>query len=197
MNKECSDCHIIKKHFAKGLCQKCYSARRAIKLKGDNWNKVCSKCGVIYFSKWCISRAKYCKSCAYIVIVDNHRRRHRIKYGVPLEKPVLNKKRNGEGYICPQGYKWVSRPNHPNSKSKQGRIGEHTIVMSEHLKRPLRKDESVHHKNGVRTDNRIENLELWSRGQPGGQRVIDKIEFYKEFLESYGYSIIDPAKSLQ
>jgi hypothetical protein len=57
--------------------------------------------------------------------------------------------------------------------------------MGEHIGRPLTKEESVHHMNGDRTDNRIENLELWSKSQPPGQRVEDKIQWAREILALY------------
>ena len=63
---------------------------------------------------------------------------------------------------------------------------QHRVVMEEHLGRPLLTDEVVHHKNGVRTDNRIENLELWVKSQPPGQRVVDRLTDAIRTVERYG-----------
>lgn len=83
------------------------------------------------------------------------------------------------------GYVMIYKPNHPNT-TKKGYMGEHRFVMAKYLGRPLNKFENVHHKNGKRNDNRIENLELWNTMQPAGQRVEDKLKFAKEIIQLYG-----------
>jgi len=60
------------------------------------------------------------------------------------------------------GYIQIWMPEHPNAKMK-GYIHEHRLVMSNHLKRPLNSWEFVHHRNGIKDDNRIENLELMTK----------------------------------
>lgn len=73
----------------------------------------------------------------------------------------------------------------PNGYMRRGAIREHRVVMEEHLGRKLIPGETVHHKNGVRHDNRIENLELWVSHQPSGQRIEDLLSWADEIIERY------------
>lgn len=91
---------------------------------------------------------------------------------------TLSKNRTSKGYIQ------IYYPSHPNAR-KLGYVYEHTFVMSEYLGRPLHKNESCHHINGKRDDNRLENLELWIIKQPYGQRAEDLVRYAKEILETY------------
>ena len=74
----------------------------------------------------------------------------------------------------------------PESDSCKEKVMEHRYVMECYLGRKLYQHENVHHKNGVRDDNRLENLELWSSYQPSGQRVEDKLAYAYEIIKLYG-----------
>ena len=67
-------------------------------------------------------------------------------------------------HITVQGYVQVSIKNHPLFP-RLTFITEHRKVMAEHLGRSLARNEHVHHRNGDRTDNRLENLELIAAGE--------------------------------
>jgi hypothetical protein len=53
------------------------------------------------------------------------------------------------------------------------------------LRRYLVAGESIHHINGVRDDNRPENLELWTKPQPAGIRVSDAVEWARSIYDLY------------
>jgi hypothetical protein len=82
------------------------------------------------------------------------------------------------------GYIVVYRPEHPDA-AVNGYVSEHRLVMEESLGRRLDPGETVHHRNGDRADNRIENLELRLGHHGPGQSVDDLIEFSVSILRRY------------
>jgi hypothetical protein len=84
-----------------------------------------------------------------------------------------------------RGYLMVYARDHPRA-GKKGYVFEHILVVEHSLGRHLEPHENIHHRNGVRDDNRPENLELWTRPQPPGVRVSDAIAWAREILERYG-----------
>ena len=89
------------------------------------------------------------------------------------------KSRHKKGYILQY------QPQHPRSKSNGGYVFEHILIIEKFLGRFLLEGETVHHINGVKDDNRIENLELWTTNHPSGVRVEDSIERALELLKEY------------
>lgn len=87
-------------------------------------------------------------------------------------------------YKTKTGYIKIYAPNHPNCDRNEY-VLEHVLVMSKLLGRPIKKGETIHHRNGIRDDNKEENLELWTHSHPHGQRVKDVYEFCLKYINKY------------
>lgn len=201
-----------KPHLARGLCNACYQVRRADgslpTLPKVNSGQICKVDGCESDAKalgYCIPHYERFKkygdpvasaprktggvcateNCGGVVVAK----------GLCFACYTRVKKRGTTDYstkylrrfekiVDDHGYVMVPAPLHPNAR-KSKRVPEHRLVMSQYLGRPLRENENVHHKNGNRQDNRIENLELWVVTQPSGQRPQDLMKWAREILKAY------------
>lgn len=114
---------------------------------------------------------------------DMHENRLRRHGAVGPAEPSFER---GAGSINSHGYRVIYHP--PGSGNA---VLEHRHVMERLLGRALHPNESVHHKNGVRDDNRPENLELWVKPQLAGQRVEDLVAWVAETYPEYVRAALD------
>jgi len=114
----------------------------------------CWKCGeerlVGYASQWS-SAKKQCRKC-YAKVLS-------AKPGD--ENPAW---KGGAPYVDNDGYVRIYAPNHPRAQKTTGRVYEHILVAEAHFGISIARGVVVHHRNGIKTDNRPENLELTTAG---------------------------------
>ena len=98
--------------------------------------------------------------------------------------------RSLDGFVN-HGYRYVRVPPDVRYLTEgASTCAEHRLVMAIALGRPLTADESVHHRDGDRLNNSLENLELWTRWQPSGQRIEDRLDAAKALLERYAPELL-------
>lgn len=103
-----------------------------------------------------------------------------------LRSDLLSDRMSGENH-----YSWKGTPIINGKGYKEFRHGElrgvkeHRYVYEQHYNIKLKPHQNIHHINGNRLDNSIENLELWDTSQPAGQRIEDKILYYYNLIEEY------------
>lgn len=132
---------------------------------------VCEVCGK---ERWVLSprgipRFKICQRCAAKVSGEKN---HNWRGGKSLDKDkYILIKVSKDNFFFPMAI-------------KSGYIREHRLIMARHLGRLLYPWEIVHHKNGITTDNQLENLELLpSRGEHNTQLNIYILKLEKENAE--------------
>jgi len=160
----CDECRAdlpLPRPKGQGLCPSCRQKRRAAS-RSRYLENTLSACTV----EDCDRMATYGR----LGLCNGHYQRAR--KGRDISGPIRATGPRGEGWIDGSGYRRVFR----NGKS----VPEHRAVMEAALGRELHPWENVHHKNGIRTDNRLENLELWAIPQPKGQRIDDLVSWVVE-----------------
>lgn len=126
-------------------------------------------------------------------IGKHHSCETRIKMSISQKRSVNGNKGEksifwkGGRHKCKSGYIhiWIPSDNPYISMINEGNtLPEHRLIMAQHLGRCLKSWEMVHHINGIRDDNRIENLTLIdSKNHAGFHRQIQLLMKRIEFLE--------------
>lgn len=151
----------MSKHYKNGQCSE---IRRSDK---STYSK-CPNCDCI-FHKCRIARKTCSKKCGQVIRAKKMIG-HRPFNNVSGEK---NPKWGGGLHIDKDGYKLVYCPKHPN-RVLGCYIREHRLIMEKHLGRFLNRGEIVHHKNGNKQDNRIENLELMKKTEHDRHSILSR-----------------------
>ena len=142
----------------------------------------CAKPGCTNLRRIGVQGSRYCADHARSINYEIQNWQER-KPREPLTERRGGLNKNGYRliYLAPDDPLFEMTKGNGNDRS----VTEHRLVMARHLGRPLASDEHVHHLNGNRDDNRIENLELWAGNHPKGQRVQDLYDWAIGIIERY------------
>lgn len=144
-----------------------------VKNEATYWNCLC-QCGRKTITRASALKNGTTKSCGCLQLEARH-----LTSGKNHPRWKANRRfKNYGGYIS-------VRINNRDDERHGKILLEHRLVMEQILNRRLLPNENVHHRNGVKTDNRPENLELWATSQPKGQRVQDLIAHALEILKAF------------
>ena len=156
------------------ICKEC---GKEFKRSAKNRSLVCPVC------KHNKQRVK-CSTCDNLVFAGTLQclKCHRLNHPQSGE---FNKNWKGGKTKHKKGYVLVLAKEHARASGNNVYVFEHILVMEEVLGRYLLPGENVYHKNGIKDDNRPENLELWVTKQPSGQRPEDLVSWAEEILKLY------------
>ena len=100
-------------------------------------------------------------------------------HGIPLRTRM-------QGRTAPVGARRTTADGYVLVKTEAGWEREHRVVKAVAEGRLLHPWEEVHHINGIRDDNRPENLEIWVSSHPSGQRLSDQLAWARKLVAAYG-----------